>query len=380
MNVCLVTPHFPPMPWPCGIADYVQKLGTELAKLGHQVTVVTANGAAQDVEGVSVVAESRRWSVLTLRRLGAWISTRGFDVVDVQYEGAMYRYSPCVLAWPFFLRRPVGRVLTLHSRDLPRPGGRLWRPVQILPYDAVVFYSPIFRDQMAARFPWRASRFNVQGLPSNIVRSANPHVGPLVAKFKLGWTADHDILLYFGHVTPGRGIEDILDALVAMRERRRPQFVVASHFAPDEHDYHRALLHRVVASGLSDQVHFTGRLTEQEVSQLLDAADVCVLPFPDGASMNNTSLAAAIDHGTPIITTVTASTEADLLASGAIRTYPPGDRTKLVEALTEVLESPEIRSGLRTGALRLRDARSWKRYIDDRSAVYKRLKRTAVSA
>jgi hypothetical protein len=28
MKVCLVTPNFPPMPWPCGLADFVDRLAT----------------------------------------------------------------------------------------------------------------------------------------------------------------------------------------------------------------------------------------------------------------------------------------------------------------------------------------------------------------
>src|SRR5205807_1298363 len=97
-----------------------------------------------------------------------------------------------------------------------------------------------------------------------------------------------------------------------------------SQFDPQKLDYHRRLLERVKAEGLADQVSFTGELGAEQVSQVLAAADLCILPFPDGASFKNGSLAAAIIHGVPTITTVSSLTEPELLEPGALAVYDPG--------------------------------------------------------
>lgn len=360
------------MPWPCGAADFVQQFASHLSEAGHAVTVLTSNASA-------VTTDERRhvevlpgcWNLRHVRQVANWLKQRDFDVVDFQYEAAMYGHSAKALFLPLFLRRRMPLVLTLHSQDLPRRARRLSRLLQMVPYEAVVFYSASFCERMKSWMPRRASRYYVQGFPANIQPAMSPTLAPVIGRLKAGWPDPFALLVYFGHINRGRGIEEIMDALLALRARGvRPQLVLISKFDPTEDDYHRALLNWVRAEGLADQVTFAGRLEAERVSQLLQAADVCVLPFPDGASFKNGSLAAAITHAIPTVTTVSELTEPELLAAGALQTYRPGDSNALAALLHELLRSPDHCHELRRRMVHLQQLVAWETYIGTRMAIY----------
>jgi glycosyltransferase involved in cell wall biosynthesis len=304
--------------------------------------------------------------------MARWLRDQQFDVVDLQYESFAYGQTSRPLWFPLRLgaRRPA-RVQTVHSQGLPKWGGRLWRPLQFRPWEAVVFYSEPFLKRMAAWFPDRADRFHHLGFPSNIPAAVAPDLQPLVARIKAGWLNPNALVLYFGHINPGRGIEDLLAAAGNLAGRgRRPQFVLVSQFEPERNDYHRGLLARIRADGLDSQVSFPGHLPAEQVSLLFQAADVVALPFPEGASFKNGTLAAALGHGAPVVTTVTDLTDAALKEDGVLLGYPPGDVDALTDRLGEVLASAERRRTLAAGARRVGEQLSWDKYTRRRLEIY----------
>lgn len=371
------------MSWPCGAADFVSQLARNLDLRGIETTVVTSNENADETSWRYRIHKiPGTWNLAHVKKIAEWIRKENFDVVDFQYEAAMYGYRGAALLLPMFLKTGKSTLtLTFHSQDLPRRGGRLWRPMQVLPYDGLVIYSKHLRDRLLRWFPNHGERFLLQGFPSSILRAASPDVQPLMGKIKTGYLKSPFIMLYFGHINPRRGIEEVLDSLVALKkDGLEPHFILMSKFDPETEDYHRMLVQRLKADGLEGQVSFTGRLANEEVSRFLQASDLCVLPFPDGASFKNSSLAAAIDHGVPVVTTISELTEEELLKDGALQTYPPGDVQALTRLLKGLVSNPERIAELRRRTTALREMMSWKNYIDARLAFYQRIGAKAAPA
>jgi glycosyltransferase involved in cell wall biosynthesis len=370
MKVCLITPHFPPMPWPCGLADFVDRLATNLVAAGIGVDVLTSHPEADIDRPYPVEIMSGNWHSFHQREMAAWIAARRFDAVDLQYESFAFGQRSRALWFPLRLRhpRPI-RVLTLHNQGMPRWGGRWWRLLQMPPWEAVVFYSEPFRARMAAWFPSRAGRFHHLGFPSNI--PVAPTLAPLIGRIKAGWPDPRALVMYFGQIGPNRGIEDLLDAAKVLTVRGlAPQFVLVSKFDPANDDYHRELLARVHADGQTAQVSFPGQLPADQVSHLFQAADVVALPFPEGASFKNGTLAAALTHGAAIVTTVTELSESALKADGVLAAYAPGNTLALVDRLTELLVDPARRAALGAAARRVGESLKWDEYVRRRIAIY----------
>lgn len=371
MRICLLTPNFPPMSWPCGAAHFIARYGEQLAARGHAVAVVTSNAAAAPVAGVRLVVEPGDWKIPHMRRLVAAAAATGAELVDFQYEAAMFSARWWPLALPYLARGAhAKRILTLHSQDLPQPGGRLWRPLQLLGYDGVFFYSEAFLGRMQRRFPSRAGRFGLRGFPANVTRAGSAEALGLIGKIRAFYSDSAPLLVYFGHINPGRGIEDVLEAT---RRQPRARLFLLSQFAPETDDYHRRLVAWCDAHGMRDRVSFTGRLGDEQVSVLLQAADAVVLPFPDGASFKNGSLAAAVTHGAAVVTTAGELTESALRACKGIRFYPAGDVSALAAAIEGLVFDEAALRESRRAVTALSEHFSWSLYLDERERFYERI-------
>ena len=120
------------------------------------------------------------------------------------------------------------------------------------------------------------------------------------------------MVVYFGFVVPGKGLELIFDIAdpeqsgvvimggivteddIRMDPKRHRQHVLA---------YADAVRRRAESDVWKGKVTFTGFLPPREIGRVLSAADAVVLPFPNGCQIWNTSLHAALAQGSFVLTT-----------------------------------------------------------------------------
>jgi len=239
------------------------------------------------------------------------------------------------------------------------------------PWEQVVFYSEPFLKRMAERFPSRASGFHHLGFPSNIAVNVTPHLAALAGRIKSGWVDPRALVLYFGHISPGRWFEDLSAAIENLAGRGLlPQVAFVSKFDPVNDDYHRELLARIRATGTESQVSLPGQLTPEQVSHFFQVADVVALPFPEGASFKNGTLAAALSHGAAIVTTITDLTESALKVDGVLATYSPGDVAGLADRMFELLTIPGRRMALGEAGRKVAELLTWENYIRKKLEIY----------
>lgn len=121
------------------------------------------------------------------------------------------------------------------------------------------------------------------------------------------------------------------------------------------------------ALGLEKELVWTGQCDwdGDEVSLYLHAVDVCVLPFDDGVSMNNSTFAAAAAHGCPIISARGKTLERFFLHGDNVFLCPPRDPEALAAAVQTLMDRAELRAHLGSGALELSEEWvSWGRAVD----------------
>jgi glycosyltransferase involved in cell wall biosynthesis len=108
---------------------------------------------------------------------------------------------------------------------------------------------------------------------------------------------------------------------------------------------------------LGGRVHAPGALSTDDLSRHLAACDLLVQPYPDGANGRQTSLAAGLEHGLAVVTTVGPSTEPVWRGSGAVAMAPSGDAEAAVRLVDRLLADDGARAGLGAAAKRLYDER-----------------------
>src|SRR5439155_685810 len=87
-----------------------------------------------------------------------------------------------------------------------------------------------------------------------------------------------------------------------------------------------------------------------EISKLLSACDLMLLPFVDGISARRTSAVTALQHGLPLLTTRGNRLDALFVHGQNVYLVPCGDSQALARGLVELASRVDLRSRLSRGA------------------------------
>jgi Glycosyl transferases group 1 len=147
---------------------------------------------------------------------------------------------------------------------------------------------------------------------------------------------------------------------------RHPEvvYVIAGRTHPDvarrEGERYRLMLERRVDElELAEHVEFDDRfLSVAELAGLLAATDVFVTPYHGREQIASGALTFAIAAGCAVVSTPYWYAQ-EMLASGAGRLVPFGDRAAVVDALCAYIEQPEVHAAARAEARRISSALAW---------------------
>lgn len=360
MHIGVITGEYPPMPG--GVGAYTACLVGEWAAAGHRVSIL-ARPAAQDArEGVVMHNVAPGWGLPALALIRHWAQQQQLDVVNLQYQTAIYDMS----GWMHFTPRvsPVPVVTTFHDLLVPYlfpKAGRLREWI----------VHTLARASAAAVTTNEGDYARLASLPQRrlIPIGSNIAVTPLSDDQRAALRAsvaapDELLLLHFGFLYPNRGVEDVFHALHALRqagERARLVMVGGRAGGPTDAAYVAHLDALSAALGLHDCITWTGYADDAQVSAWLQTADWVVLPFRDGASYRRGSLIAAIAHGCAILTTQPAAPMAGLVDGQHLLCVPPADAASIAAALLRVGRDEALRARLRQHARAARGQFEWPR-------------------
>jgi glycosyltransferase involved in cell wall biosynthesis len=188
---------------------------------------------------------------------------------------------------------------------------------------------------------------------------------------------ENDLLLcYFGFLSDSKGGIDLVRAL-ALVPNARLLMVGGQVGASDETNaaYLAQVKNLVAELNLSARVIWTGYTEAAQVSANLLAADICVLPYRDGASFRRGSLMAALAHGLAIVTTTPASNgEGAKIRDGEnALLVPPQDPPALAEAINRLANDGALRARIALGAKRLSELFTWDKIAAQHLNLYERI-------
>jgi glycosyltransferase involved in cell wall biosynthesis len=193
----------------------------------------------------------------------------------------------------------------------------------------------------------------------------------------------------FGLLSPGKGIEVMLDALPAVVERHPDVlYVIAGRTHPQiarrkGEEYRLMLERRILDLGLSEHVQLDDRFLEvDELADLLAATDVFVTPYMSREQSSSGALTFALAAGCAVVSTPYWYAT-DMLSSGAGRLVEFGDSAALGDTICELIESPEALGAARAEAARIGATFGWPSIADAtasvlREAVFAAPRRTAI--
>ncbi|MDH3465573.1 MAG: glycosyltransferase family 4 protein [Gammaproteobacteria bacterium] len=167
---------------------------------------------------------------------------------------------------------------------------------------------------------------------------------------------DKIVILSFGLLSPGKGIEYMVDALpeiVSSHPEVRYFVVGATHphlVAESGEDYRLSLQLRAKELGVADHIVFHDRFLEQdELLEFIRAAEIYVTPYLNEAQIVSGTLAYALGAGKAVVSTPYWYAQ-EMLANNRGKLVPFKDHGALAHAVNYLLDHPEERLAMRRAA------------------------------
>ena len=294
-----------------GIGDYTRLLADALADAGQEVHVWSPDAAGVDLRGAAV-HPMRGFGRGAFAEVGAALDrfppprrllvqyapqawgTRGMNVGLGRWLLARRRAGDDVRVmfhepfFPFGWQRPQRNLLAAVNR---------WMARDLLRASTRAYVSTEAWETLLRPLAPRGLRMDTLPIPSTIPYIDDPE---RVAQIRRALSEEgrRPVFVHFG--TYGSVIAGMLEpALLRLMERRPDARILllgrgGAEFADRIHDADPRLADALVTPGLQ---------SPGDISLQLQAADVALQPYPDGASTRRTSLMACLANGVPTVTT-----------------------------------------------------------------------------
>lgn len=395
MRLLFITGEFPPMQG--GVGDCTNEIARALARRGVEVSVLTTRDGGRttnqkgrttnDSGTVSVLRRVTKWDWGALGEIRRAIQETGAEIYHIQYQTAAFGMHPMINFAPGRIGKgAVKSAVTFH--DL--------RPMYLFPKagrvrDWVTFQLARTSDAVIATNEEDYARLDTLGLNCLSVIPIGSNIDPTPpARFDrdalrkgLGVGRDQLLLCYFGFLNDSKGAETLIRALAEIPNAKLMMLGGQTGASDATNLAYLAKVKEAIADlGLDGRVLWTDFLAQADVSAHFLAADVCVLPYRDGASYRRGTLMAALAHGMAIVTTaVPQSAEGGRPATGNrqlpalkdgenVLLVSPDDAAAIAEAVKRIAASPELRARLERGAHETAQFFTWDRIAEAHLELY----------
>jgi glycosyltransferase involved in cell wall biosynthesis len=392
MKILLISGEYPPMQG--GVGDYTHELSRAFIDLGAEAEVLTSlEGHGKEAESAPFAREITvhplvtRWDWKSTSLILDQVRQIQPDVVHIQYQTAAFAMHPAINFLPWWGRKRLGKagplfLVTYHDVKVPylfpKAGpARRWVTRFIARHsDAAVVTNEEDR-QLLAHYRWRREPVLIP-IGSNIHSILAEGFDRDRQRARWGFTPDDAVLCYFGFLNDSKGGETlirVLDTLVKSGYHARLLMIGGKLGSSDPTNiaYAQHVDALIDSLDLSDHIRWTGFTSNEEVTANLMAADICLLPYTDGASFRRGSFMAALAHGRPIVSTIPKVAIPELVDGENIALAPADDVSALTARVEELIANPQQRERLGKGAKVLSRMFEWDHIARQTMEVYRDL-------
>lgn len=348
----------------CGIATFTHDICEAVAKCAPTAECIA--GAVNDkVEGYKYPPRVR-FEILekdldSYRRAADFLNFNKTDILCVQHEFGIYG-GPAgshLLALLREVRMPV--VTTLHTLlQEPNPAQRKVMQELIQRSERLVVMAQ--RGAEILRHTYGVTDSKIDVIPHGIPDI--PFANSDLSKAQFGLEGRR-VLLTFGLLGPGKGIEHAIKALPEI-VKRHPNVVYVvlgathPHLVAREGESYRLGLERLAEQhGVKEHVIFHNRFVSMaELTEFIGATDIYVTPYLNEAQITSGTLAYVFGAGKAVVSTPYWHAR-ELLADGRGKLVPFNDPQGIAEGVCEYLDDPKLLEQTRVDAYQLGRKMIW---------------------
>ncbi len=339
-------------PTACGIATFTADISHSLGGAGLGVDVVPVIQGDETTDATIHIDKDDRSSYISAAQR---LSGSNVDAVLIEHEFGIFTGHAGNSIVDFIDALTIPLAVTLHTVLSP------YSPAQ-----AEVIRRLCDRAVVVTVFTATARRLLLeQELVHADIVSVVPHGAPMELYATFDRSAVRDqfgigpadrLISTFGLLSPGKGIELALTALVEIVEKHpRTMYVIAGRTHPeierrDGQCYRQGLLHLIDELGLVDHVRIIDRFLEvRELAELLSITEVFCTPYVGSDQTVSGALTFAVAAGCAVVSTPYRYAR-DLLAHGAGILVDFDDAPAFARAVSELLDDGPRAEAARTAA------------------------------
>jgi glycosyltransferase involved in cell wall biosynthesis len=319
-------------PTQCGLATFTASLRSEIAACGHGTGIarVLEHPAPTDPSILPVVHDDP----VALIRGAAFLDR--YDVAVVQHEFGIYAGPDGDSVVELLRRLSIPVIVVLHT-VLTAPTAHQRQVLEAVASraNAVVTMTETARRRLAEHYDVDPTKVTVI-----------PHGAPGAGGVAHVGRRDRPLILTWGLLGPGKGIERVIDALPSLSDLH-PRYLVVGETHPrvlerEGDRYRHGLIARAARLGVADMVAFDDHYLDLDALRSVAAtADVVVLPYDSREQVTSGVLIEAVTAGRPVIATAFPHA-VELLGGGAGIVVDHDDPGALSRALRDVLSVPGL--------------------------------------
>lgn len=361
------------IPRKCGIATFTADIFEKLGEFHPEIAVdVYALDDPQEpmayggIAGTIVRDDPESYAAIAQR-----INDSGVDAVWLQHEYGIFGGPDGEVVLDFVDRLAAPLILTPHT-VLGEPSVRQRDILERLVARAsrIMVMSRHSRDLLVERYHAPAEILEVvpHGAPDRPFGRQEPF------KARLGLSG-RTVLMTFGLLGPGKGLECVIEALpeiVARYPETVYRIVGATHpnlVAREGEAYRERLEALAEELGVADHVMWENRFLEtEELLDQLEACDIYITPYPNMQQSTSGTLSYAVALGKAVVATPYLHAR-ELLANGAGELVEPRSAEAISSAVIHLLDDPRrLLSLQRRAYARGRDT-IWPRFAEGAAAL-----------
>ena len=363
------------LPRRCGIATFTTDLQRAISRsrpnLETCIVAMTDHGQAYSYPA-SVAFDVKDDAIEDYVRAADFLNAGRFDIACLQHEFGIFGGEAGASILELLSRLTMPVVTTLHTvLAKPTVGQRAVMERIVEGSSRIIVMANKGRELLRGVYHVPDEKIEViaHGIPDF------PFVEPDVAKAKLGFSG-RSVILTFGLLSPGKGIEVMIDAMPSILKRRPDAVYVvlgATHpnLVRDQGEaYRQSLLTRVQQLGIEKHVVFLDKFVDQStLLEFISMCDVYVTPYLNEAQMTSGTLAYSFGLGKPVVSTPYWHAR-ELLADGRGVLVPFGDVAAIGTEIAQLLTDDPRRQAMRERAYAASRSMTWERTAERYLAVF----------
>jgi D-inositol-3-phosphate glycosyltransferase len=234
-------------------------------------------------------------------------------------------------------------VLTAHNVNASRRDSRdsvlnrLTLRIQYLLADTIFVHTEKMKRELIETFGIREARVCV--IPFGINNTVpNSALTPAEAREQLGFRNNERTLLFFGRITPYKGLEYLIASLRQLLAKRSDYRLIVAGRPDNCEDYWNEIRHSITKDVESGQILLRSEFIPDEMTEVyFKAADVLVLPYRQ--IYQSGVLFLGYGFGVPVLAADVGSLKDDIVEGKTGFTFKPEDSTDLSEAIEKYFAS-----------------------------------------